>query len=126
MPCPRRRCSLRPRGFSPSAQGPERRLSSGAGGQMHDEGGTLARAALNLDRAAMKLEHHGDQMKSDTAAGDPGGIASAIVALEEVDPISVGNSDAVVAYMHQQAPSRFRPCHHFDRTARRGVFDGIG
>ena len=34
---------------------------------MHDEGGALARAALDLDRAAMKLEHHGNQVKSDAA-----------------------------------------------------------
>ena len=37
---------------------------------MHDKSGAGTLAAVDLDRPAMQFEHHGNQMKSNAAAGD--------------------------------------------------------
>ena len=84
----RQRCGVRPLG-SAAIQlrgvrgGVHCGLSSSAGsGQVHRKGGTGALAAIDLDRASMQLEHHGDEVKADAAAGDADRVRAAEIAFE--------------------------------------------
>ena len=54
---------------------------------MHDKSGAGALAAVDLDRPAMQFEHHGNQMKSNAAAGDTDRVGAAEVAFEQVATI---------------------------------------
>src|ERR1700689_5488850 len=93
---------------------------------MHDESRALARAAFDLDRAAMQLEHHGHEVQPDAAAGHTHRVRAAKIALEQMDAAPVGNSYAVVAHPHQQSPALVRLRDDFDGAARGRVLDGVG
>ncbi len=75
---------------------------------MHDKGGADALAAVDLDRASMKFEHHGNQMKPDAAAGHTDRVGAAEVALEQVGTIAFRNSDAAIAYANRDVLARSR------------------
>ena len=81
--------------------------------------------ATRLDRAAVQFEHHGDQMQTHAAACDPDGVGAAEVALEHVGAISIGNTDPMVGYPHQQAAGILSLRPDLYGLTRRGVFDGV-
>src|SRR5580698_599076 len=93
---------------------------------MHRESGADALAAVDLDRATMKFEHHGNQMKTDAAAGDTDRVGTAEVALEQVRTIAFRYSDAAIAYANRDVLPGVAVRRDLDRVARRGILQGIG